>query len=1071
MRKSNMLNNQNTCSNYSEIDAYQKSDGLVRAMALKNVMKRVCLTDEQIPDIKGEIRSILAMRGYKWENYEQMRSNLEEMSANIELMSSYFHGEFLRPRHGRVQVLLREDLTQEQRTIDYFGEELEVMPDFVRLDIDPYGRVARVDVGKMSSGKYKSVKEDERNLEVYALGQLGRKLYPEAEVYVDMCHLRGSKDPGEGVTEYHGTSRKAMSPIHIDQNTDAYYRMINEEEQSNRHTCGGADCAGCFKANICHYEEAPVASDIEKIIRPITDLSLTDDQIKVINFREGVARVNAGAGAGKTLTVALRIKALLEDGVDPSKIALLTFTRAGAEEMVARTKTYCQGSNVDVERITAATFNSFCMDIITEHYEELGYTQAPQVLSAELKSSLINDILEKHQKVSRWNYKTMTDVAAFVTGGRIKTAISEAKDLFATIKANNWTRADNGLTGTGWSEEDVMTVFALYDSFQNTLKSLNLMEYDDQIRAVFKLGEMNPDLYKQLVIIPPVIPDNTEGFVDIDAEEDDSPILSGYEYIIVDEFQDTDHPQIQLLQKMMDTPDFKGLMVVGDDSQSIFGFRFTSPEFIINFARYFGGENRPVHDFQLIENHRSTRAIVDFANKINKRAISRVDKDLRSTKTGGERPMVKGFYSHEQEYEYIVDCIKKDLESGKKPSSIAFLARDKSEIQALASLLTQTDYEAVEFDDNGDPIRDAEGNLVHHTEHGIPSVICNPVPYIRNSRVAALCTFFDSWISGTTQGFLDFANVRRHGGLKDATEDELIAVRDGVMHFLEGMPRDFDNFMNEADQLDPDRKDDCYQAFLEKIEIAKNIDPSHDPTTALKNFFRDFKLYGASEAYRREGNYEGVCLTTAHSSKGLEWDTTYVTVTKYDSPKNHRGDSYTEKYISKEHDEDIRLMFVAATRAREKLVITGEYLLPEKKHGVGSLVKNKMLINCFEDANRPYTYSTHDYFIFKAEQVRREQENVSPTDALLDGINTEIAMPEGISPAAAVTRRPRRNRRAAEAAIIVETPAAPTHGDHGDGVYLFDDGHSVNINDNVDIEEAIAEALREGTPNAGGLAQ
>ncbi len=1067
-----MLSNQNTCSNYSEIDAYQKSDGLVRAMALKNVMKRVCLTDEQIPDIEGEIRSILAMRGYKWENYEQMRSNLATMRANIELMSSYFHGSFLTPRYSRVQVLLREDLTQEQRTVDYFGEQLEVMPDFVKLDIDAYGRVARVDVGKMTSGKYKSEKEDKRELELYALGQLGRKLYPEAEVYVDMCHLRGNKDAGEGIAEYHGTGRKAMTSIHIDASSDAYYRAVNEEEQSNRHTCGGTDCAGCFKANICHYEEAPIASDVEKIIKPITDLSLTDEQTRVINFREGVARVNAGAGAGKTLTVALRIKALLEDGVDPSKIALLTFTRAGAEEMVARTKSYCQGLDVDVEKITASTFNSFCMDIITEHYEELGYTQAPQVLSEELKSSIINDILEKHQKVSVWNYKTLTDVAAFVPGGRMKTAITEAKDLFVKIKANNWTRADNGLKDIGgWSEEDIMTAFSLYDAFQEKLLSLNLMEYDDQIRAVFKLGEMNPDLYKQLVVIPPDIPENAEGFVDIPDNDESGLVLSGYEYIIVDEFQDTDFPQIQLLQKMMDTPDFKGLMVVGDDSQSIFGFRFTSPEYIINFARYFGREDRPVHDFQLVENHRSTRAIVDFANKINRRAISRVDKDLRSTKTGGERPMVKGFYSQEDEYAFIVNSIKEDLENGKKPSSIAFIARDKTEIQALASLLTQTDYEAVEFDENGEPIRDADGNLVHHTEHGIPSVICNPVPYIRNSRVAALCTFFDSWISGTTQGFLDFANVRRHGALKDASTEELIAVRDGVMNFLEGMPRDFDNFMNEAEQLDPDRKDDCYQAFLEKIEIAKNIDPSHDPTTALKNFFRDFKLYGASEAYRREGNYEGVCLTTAHSSKGLEWDTTYVTVTKYDSAKNHHGDSYTDKYLRTEHDPDVRLGFVAFTRARKKLVISGEYLCSDKKRGERMVIKNKMLKNCFEDANLPYTFSTHDYFAFLAEQSRTEEGNVSRVDELLDRMHSDVAIPEGISPAAA-TRRPRR-RRVAEPAVTVEQTQtnAPTHGDQGDGVYLFDDGHSVNINDNVDIEEAIAEALRGDAPNRGGLGQ
>lgn len=1068
MRKSGSLTRSNTCANHIELDVREKSDSLMRAYAQKNVLKRLCLTDEQIPDIKGELRSLMLSRGYKWENFEQMKTNLEIMELQITQLTSYFKERYLPltqrqiDRGYSVTLYTVDDYLPENRVVDFFGEPIEAMPDFVRVTRNAEGAVTKVCAGKLTSSRFESASADKRNLEVYALGEFMRSNYPDTtNLYVDILHLRGKNDPEPGGT-YDSYRNNKMTQIHIDERTDAYYTQVVTEDREDPHVCSGSECAGCFMNNICHYEEAPIASDIEKIVRPVTDLRLTEDQEKVIDFKEGIARVNAGAGAGKTLTVSLRLKALMEAGVEPSKVALLTFTIAGASEMLERAKFYSSDLDVDVDvgNISSSTFNSFCMDIILEHYEDLGYTQPPNVISEEMKASFINEILGQHPKVLSWGkaYRAFTDISAFIPFGKQKSAINEAKACIEQIKKNKWTREDNGFYN--WSLEDVFAIFSIYDAYERKLKESNLIEFDDQMTLVLELANHDPNLFNTIAKTPIT----REGFVEGDAgvllnEEDYE--RSGYEYIIVDEFQDTNLPQIQILQKMCQASNFKGLMVVGDDSQAIYGFRDTTPEFIINFARYFGSEENPVHDFTLVENHRSTKAILDFANKINARTISHVNKDLKATREYGKKPLVKGFYSHDDEYAFIVNSIKEDLENGKKPSDIAFLARDKAEIKQIASLLTQTSYEAIVFDENGEPLRDDNGEFIRRHEDGIPSVICNRVPYNKNSRVAALCTFYESWENKTTQGYLDYANVRVHGALKGLSAEELLEIKSSVENTVESVPHTFDGFMELAQRMDSDGKDGCFQAFLKKIDIAICIDPSRDKATALKNFFRDFRLYGADEDYKREGNYEGVCLTTAHSSKGLEWDKTYVTVTKYDKLKNHQGQAYTQSYIgSSDHDEDLRLMFVASTRARKELVITGEYLLPEGKKFNERAVKNKMLMNCFEDSNTPYTYSTRDYFEYKARAAQEASQVSDVAEQLLTQIET-VGNALGNNPNA-----PRRGRRrqaeqteqgGQQGQAGLETPSADAE----------EPARVVNIDDNIDIEEAIATALAEGQEQNG----
>ena len=226
----------------------------------------------------------------------------------------------------------------------------------------------------------------------------------------------------------------------------------------------------------------------------------------------------------------------------------------------------------------------------------------------------------------------------------------------------------------------------------------------------------------------------------------------------------------------------------------------------------------------------------------------------------------------------------------------------------------------------------------------------NPIPFRENSRVAALCTFFDSFVEGSTQGLIDYQNALSHGGLKGATAQELEEIAQEFGDTVKSGGRTLSQFAEFAKALDVAEVDECYQNFLEKIDFCQNMDE-------LIEFFRDFKLYGAESMFKREGKYEGVCLTTVHSAKGLEWDVTYLSLSKFDKEDYHRMS--TRYSTNGEKSEVNRKWFVGATRAREELVMTGEYVV---KFTNRECILNDYVRQAYDILGRPYGYSAGAYW-------------------------------------------------------------------------------------------------------------
>lgn len=357
-----------------------------------------------------------------------------------------------------------------------------------------------------------------------------------------------------------------------------------------------------------------------------------------------------------------------------------------------------------------------------------------------------------------------------------------------------------------------MEVIKLYPLYAQQLMDRNLIEYVDQEILPFQV------------------------FESVDPSYLNNRFL--FKHIIVDEFQDSNEGQIELLKILKTLPTFQSLMVVGDDSQAIFGFRETSPEYIINFASYIGEQ---VQDIFLVENHRSTPEIIEFANKLNSLNKEKVEKDLVATRPSGAGVVVNGFYSRDDEYDWIVQSIKQQLDNGRRPEQIAVIAYTKAELQRLADALSK---------------------------HKLPTVLLAPEKLMTNSRIRAILSFVRVLgDSADTKDALIAANAVVGGCIMDLPNQKIQQLVDNIIVRAENirnaasLAAKKDGLMKFIDSIAMD--DETVQAFKESLETKEYGE--------ILQYCIDFSLYGEDTEYRRVSNYPGIVLTTAHSSKGLEW--------------------------------------------------------------------------------------------------------------------------------------------------------------------------------------------------------
>ena len=789
-------------------------------------------------------------------------------------------------------------------------ETVTVEPDFVAIGGAYHDAINNVDydgtitVVKLHAGKPHGAREAKKDLAKYAMLKYARQLVSPGKtacLIVSDIYLKRADDAGENAAapkfalnfwEPGGNNVISLVETYVGGQTtptelDTIFAPVVKEflDGHEAEECSESDCKQCHLYDLCHYTEPPLRINKTHVQKTIRDLMITASQDDAIEYENGIVRINAGAGVGKTVVVALRTVTLLNKGVKPEEIVLMTFTNAGAEEMRSRIQLYNNdvGTGEDISAMKICTFNSFGDDILKVEYPQFGFSEPPKVIDDVERAGIISNLL-KANIIKGLNYKQFITNSQYVKG-----AVWIAARVFEIVKKGPYTILD---LDDVWSElgqdrrfatkDAVAELINLYDDYDAELRENNLIEFADQEMMLFELLQKDPYYLEQF----------------------------GFKHIIVDEFQDTNLKQMELLKILISAPSCESMMVVGDDSQAIFSFRDTSPEYIINFRNYIGEET---DDIYLLENHRCTPEIIDFANKINDMNVFKVAKDLVATRPSGVPVVVQGFHTTADEEDYIINGVKEHLATGSKPEDIAIICSTKSELRRYASRLTK---------------------------EGIESVCLNPEPLLENSRVKAAIAFVRCLgCDIDTQSMLVYANAKLGGGLFEKTASEIEELVDeGRMEAAMidvALPHEKKDALLEILKGIDHNDDEIYQQFLETL--------SRKTFEKIVEYCNDFLVFGAKNEARREHDYPGVVLTTCHSSKGLEWPIVYASLSQFDSEKKslHAGSGASIRAL----EEVRRLLFVTATRARDELYVTGKYVAYGKK---GHYTYNQFLKDSYE---------------------------------------------------------------------------------------------------------------------------
>ena len=596
--------------------------------------------------------------------------------------------------------------------------------------------------------------------------------------------------------------------------------------------------------------------------------ALNPDQLAAVTHTDGPLLVIAGAGSGKTRTLTYRAAYLVEKGVSPSAILLLTFTRKASQEMLRRaTKLLDERCG----KIAGGTFHSFANTILRQYASHMGLDPAFGILDRNDSESLIG-LLRKElrpatQQRSFPRRKTLADI--------FSRAVNKTLSLEEVIEYDY-----------PHFESHLETISRLYQLFKIRKQEHHFLDYDDLLIYLQRLLADYPDARDR--------------------------ISARYHYIMVDEYQDTNTIQAEILYLL--TRSKQNIMVVGDDAQSIYAFRGANFRNIIDFPKRFPA----TRIVSLEENYRSNQPILTLTNTIIERAREKFTKNLFSQKKDGARPVMVNAEDEYSQSRFIIDQIKDLQIQGVPINEIAVLFRASFhsfdlEIELSREGMAFVKMGGFKFVESAH-IKDVLAHL---------RVMANVYDRISWYRILLLIEkvgpktaqkIYEATLTekaGYT-GLLS-AEVATSKGLERLKK--LISLLDSepmtVSEMGEAIVEYYMPILKERFDDHPRRAKDL-EHLVEIMERYKRLDlfltdmALEPPNTSFEN-----SLYADAPGADR------LTLSTIHSAKGLEWRTVFVIWTL-----DGRFPSVHSLHKEEELEEELRLMYVAATRAKENLFFT-----------------------------------------------------------------------------------------------------------------------------------------------------
>jgi DNA helicase-2/ATP-dependent DNA helicase PcrA len=598
---------------------------------------------------------------------------------------------------------------------------------------------------------------------------------------------------------------------------------------------------------------------------------LNQAQHEVATTLEGPVLVIAGAGSGKTRTLVYRVARLVESGVSPTNVLLLTFTRKAAEEMLARAAALVGAS---CERVAGGTFHSFANTVLRRFARQVGLEPNFTILDrsdAEDVVALLRSRAGLDRKERRFPRKnTILEILSM--------AVNRSLAVPEVVEASY-----------GHLVEHLDDLLRLGEGYARYKRERNLADYDDLLVHLRDLVRDNPEVASHLSRI--------------------------YRYVMVDEYQDTNLLQAEIVRGLAAEHD--NVMAVGDDSQSIYSFRGATFRNIMDFPRLFPGARM----IKLEENYRSTQPILNLANEVIDRAAEKHTKTLRGRVAGGGPPLLAQCADEQTQSRFVTQRILELREEGVPLSEVAVLFRSSFHSFDLELELSRADIPFVKRGGFKFIETAHVKDLLAHLR-----IVANPRDAVSWHRVLLL---LDGLGPRTAEDLL--GRVTGAGGLQEATEVLEAYPRRGPytkeLGHLAALLREIEN-----EALPPGEKVARVVAFytpmlrhIHRDDFPKREkDLEHFITIAsryrsLSSLLSDMALEpptdSVGDVLAAEDEQEGLLtLSTIHSAKGLEWEAVFV-IWLVDG----RFPSYHNLHDTEEMEEERRLLYVAVTRAKRYL--------------------------------------------------------------------------------------------------------------------------------------------------------
>ncbi len=622
---------------------------------------------------------------------------------------------------------------------------------------------------------------------------------------------------------------------------------------------------------------------MEKYLSQLNEAQLTPTLQK-----EGPMIIIAGAGSGKTRVLTFRIAYLMSEGVDPFNILALTFTNKAAREMKSRISSIVGDS--EAKNLWMGTFHSVFAKILRFEADKLGYPSNFTIYDTQDSQRLISSII-KEMNLDKDIYKYK----------QVYSRISSYKNSLITVKAY--------FQNPELIESDAMAkrprLGEIYKNYVDRCFKAGAMDFDDLLLKTNELLTRFPDVLAKY--------------------------QNRFRYILVDEYQDTNHSQYLIVRALSDR--FQNICVVGDDAQSIYAFRGANINNILNFQRDYDD----VKVFRLEQNYRSTKNIVNAANSVIDKNKTKLEKIVWTANDEGSKIKVNRLMTDGDEGRYVASSIfENKMEHQMKNSDFAILYRTNAQSRAMEDALRKKNI----------PYR-IYGGLSFYQRKEIKDVlsylrlVINPADEEALKRVINFPTrgigqtTIDRLIVAANEYDRSIFDVMKHIGklevnINSATKNKLQNFVTMIESFqvlnqtanafeladqvtkVSGIIREYNNDGTPESVAKMENIEELLNGIKDFVEGQKEL---ADATGNIAEFLEDVAL--ATDLDNDKGDDDRVALMTIHLAKGLEFPYVYIVGMEEDL-----FPSAMSMNTRSELEEERRLFYVALTRAEKQAYLT-----------------------------------------------------------------------------------------------------------------------------------------------------